>query len=199
MAQTRIGGQEPLLLSPPIPVEWAGFTSDTRRMQACGWEWAVESDTYRYTTRILARHRSLGAMLHGELRDDDIRSRAMVYQRDKYAGFRGPPVHLDGLNLEHRVTFISMDPTQMLRVDMNPEYTTIQEQRWNGDAIDLFRKWAPQSEEIIVAPETVADLFERIKKMQSPELAEIRERNRKRDIREQRSENVVAQIITLAA
>lgn len=137
-------------------------------------------------------------MLHGELRDDDIRSRAMVYQRNEYAGFSGPPVRLTGLNLEHRVTFVSMDPTQMLRVDMNPEYTTIQEHRWNGDTIDLFRKWAPQSEEIIVEPETVADLFERIKKMQSPELADIRERNRRRDLRDQQRESVVAQIITLA-
>lgn len=51
-----------------------------------------------------------------------------------------------------------------------------------------------------VKAETVADLYERIRKLQDPELKNIRERNRMRDARErQHSEQIVAQIITLAA
>ena len=65
--------------------------------------------------------------------------------------------------------------------------------------IDRIHRLSPNSEEIIVAPETVADLFERIKKLQSPELAAIRERNRTREYQQgQRQEQVVAQVITLA-
>jgi hypothetical protein len=48
----------------------------------------------------------------------------------------------------------------------------------------------------------VAELFERIKQLQRPELDAIRERNRLRDAREQRQqggERVVAQVIALAA
>jgi hypothetical protein len=192
---------DPLLLSPPIPVEWCGFESDTRRMQACGWEFAVNQDVMRREVEFIARHRRLATFLVGRLRDDDIRQRSLVYFRQELVGFKGPPLQFTSLTQERNTQFVHLQSSidDFTRVDMNSEYTTIQEQRWNGDTIDLFRKWAPKSEEIIVAPETVADLFERIKKMQSPELAEIRERNRKRDIREQRSENVVAQIITLAA
>ena len=197
--QIRMGYQDPLLLSPPIDVEWCGFRSTTRAMQAAGWEFAVDASPQFRSRTILARHRDLGVMMTAELFDDDVRSRALVYNKNSgYSGYQGPPVRFNGLNHESRVTFVSVDPTQMIRVDMNPEYTTIEEHRWNGDAIDLFRKWAPQSEEIIVEPETVADLFERIKKMQSPELADIRERNRRRDLRDQQRESVVAQIITLA-
>lgn len=199
MAQIRMGYQDPLLLSPPIDVEWCGFRSTTRAMQHAGWEFAVDASPQFRNRTILARHRDLGVMMTAELFDDDLRSRSLIYNTNSgYQGYQGPPVRFDRMNHERNVTFIDVDPTQMMRVDMNPEYTTVQEHRWNGDAIDLFRKWAPQSEEIIVEPETVADLFERIKKMQSPELADIRERNRRRDLRDQQRESVVAQIITLA-
>lgn len=199
---TRIapGYGDPLLLSPPIPVEWAGFTSDTRMMQRCGWEFAVERNTYGFSIHILARHRILGLMMNASIRDDDLRNSALIYSKplNDYTGFRGPPMQFREINHESRVSFIHMNPEDLERVDMNPQYTTIQEHRWNGDAIDLFRKWAPQAEELIVDPNDVTALFERIKKLQTPQLAEIRERNRKRDAREQRSEQVVAQIVTLA-
>ena len=51
----------------------------------------------------------------------------------------------------------------------------------------------------LVDPDTVAGLMDKIIKMQSGDLAEIRERNRKRDMREQRQENVVCQVIAMAA
>lgn len=200
---TRISmGQEPLLLSPPIPVEWLGFDSDTRRMQMCGWEFAVHQDVMGRGVDVLARHRTTGYLVTGFIPDGIVRRSAMVYQHGEFRGFNGPPIRFSRMTHENNTQFVhtSFDPNAMLRVDMNSEFSTIEEIRWSGAAIELFRKWAPQSEEIIVAPETVADLYERIRKLQDPELKNIRERNRMRDARErQHSEQVVAQIITLAA
>lgn len=195
-------GRDPLLLSPPIPVEWLGFTSNTRRMQACGWEFAVHQDAMSRGVDVLARHRTAGCLLTGFIRDDILRDSALVYHRGDFQGFRGPPVRFERMTHEKQTQFVhtSFDPNAMMRVDMNSEFSTIEEIRWSGATIELFRKWAPQSEEIIVAPETVADLYERIRKLQDPELKSIRERNRMRDARErQHSEQIVAQIITLAA
>lgn len=186
-----------VLLSPPIPVEWAGFESNTARMQACGWEFAVEDNHYGFTTTVFARHRRFGVTLRAELRGDDIRSRSVVYTRSGFSGFSGPPVRFHAAQ-QHHETFITGSPVDWTRVDMNPSYVSARDLP-SFNVKDLFRPWAPESKEILVEPDTVADLFERIKKLQSHDLEAIRERNRKRDLREQSQEQVVAQIITLAA
>lgn len=77
-----------------------------------------------------------------------------------------------------------------------------------SQAEDEFRIFAPaltRTEEIIVEPATVHECLERIRQLQAPELAAIRERNRSRDIRNQplpdpsQRQMVHAQIISIAA
>lgn len=68
-------------------------------------------------------------------------------------------------------------------------------------SLGFFKKWEDEVEEIIVDQASVSELMDRIRKLQEPELAAIRERNRRR---EQRSANEVvervsAQIISIAA
>lgn len=198
MAQIFTGVRDPLLLSPPIPVEWAGFTSDTRRMQVSGWEFRVDAHPHRFERVVIAKHRLFNTVLHAMLQDSDLERRAMVYGPSGFQGFNGPPLvfqraaHPESFHLS-----LAGSAPEFVAVDMMPLRADLNQ--WTGRAIDLFRPWAPNSEEIIVEPETVADLFEKIKKLQTPELAAIRERNRTRDYCEQRQEQVVAQIITLAA
>jgi hypothetical protein len=66
------------------------------------------------------------------------------------------------------------------------------EPRYREDAIRRFTLaeiFQPEpSEEIIVEPATVMGLLEQIKKMQAPDLARIREENRKRDARDRTDE-----------
>lgn len=187
----------PLLLSPPIPVAWAGFTSDTRRMQACGWEFQVEANLHRFSRTLVAKHRDFNTMLWAEVRDAEVERRALAYVRGEYDGYRGPPIMFQRAAHPDSVRMSIVGAVDFRPVDMNSSFADIS--TWSGHAVDLFRPWAPQAQELIVDPNDVSALFERIKALQSPQLAEIRERNRKRDLREQRQEQVVAQVITLAA
>lgn len=192
--------RDPLLLSPPIPVEWAGFTSRTDYMQRWGWDFVVEAGPHLYERHVLARHRANNTVLYAVLRDEDVMSRALVYNRGTGAsGFNGPPIRFGrATHAESFCLTVAGDETHsFVPVDMTPQVVDIRE--WSGLARDLFRPWAPQAQEILVEPETVTELFEKIKRLQAPELSAIRERNRARDYREQRQESVVAQIITLAA
>lgn len=62
-----------------------------------------------------------------------------------------------------------------------------------------FAVFAPMAEEIIVEPATVAGLLDQIKQLQAPELAAIRERNRRADSRNFTAQRFHAQIVSLAA
>lgn len=62
-------------------------------------------------------------------------------------------------------------------ISMEPELAQVRSMR----LADIFSRRLEPREEIIVEPKRVADLLEEIRKMQEPELAAIREKNRLRD------------------
>jgi hypothetical protein len=188
--------------SPHCVFEWAGWSADGYALQRCGWEMKVEqSSTDRHDPfgrRILValHHRQAGwtGIAEGETRG--MLEATMMDRR--YAAGGAPPPVFQVRRMANRAQDYVIErnyetPASWSTISMEP----VIEQRHRMTLADIFNR--PETPEIIVDPATVSDLLDRIKNMQAPELAEIRERNRRRDARDRQEEVVSAQIITLKA
>lgn len=184
-------------LSPEIEIRWMGMRSDSRTMQRCGWEFAVNRSIQQFDDRldVIASHKDCGMRLYGSIPAD-------LLMRSHYSGaFVGASIRLNGMQFFSEKAHVALpvanySPFDFMRVDMAPSIT----EKPARNPFDVFTPWAPDAEEIIVDPPTVAGLLEQIRSLQEPELAEIRKRNRAREYRQGDQREVVrAQILTFAA
>jgi hypothetical protein len=179
-----------------MDILWAGWRSTTPEMQAHGWEFAVERDVYDQAYNVLMRHREggwtgMGRAFIAELMDASYRYRSPMRSN--------PTIQVQRMAGTDRMISMYVQTLPVFaRVDMQPELA-LTSRETTIDELGIFKPWAPKAQEIIVEPATVASLLEQIKRAQVGDLAEIRERNRKRELRDQHSERVVAQVISLAA
>ena len=187
-------------LSTPMEVYWAGWQTDTLRLQQAGWELSAEQDIYRAAMRLGIRHQS--AQMYG------ISSPVNLdYQRHYYEGSRAPNIPIQMAYLATKVTVNVMDDLSNFQpIDATPQFV-------NGPAaqiknIEDFGIWAlpmARSEEIIVDPHDVDQLLKMIRDVQLPEQEAIRERNRLRESREglsvdhQPRQQFHAQILSIAS
>lgn len=109
------------------------------------------------------------------------------------------PIEMNGVRFfgpDQRLVVMGSLDHKFDRVDMMPSLS----ERPARSLLDVFTPRAPDAEEIIVDPPTVASLLEQIRSLQEPELAEIRKRNRAREYRQGDQREIVrAQILTFAA
>ena len=165
------------VLSRPIEIWWSGFRSDTARLQQAGWEIAAEEDVYGGRIRLMLRHQ-------------DMRLYAITNQRewDYYAPHsqQSPLVFqvvAAAPRLECRVMpEIGTGWADFKQVDAMPQF--IPEKIVTPDDLRIFATPLVRTEELIVEPQTVAALLEQVRRMQAPEQARIRAKDRLRDKRE---------------
>lgn len=162
------------LLSQPCEVLWAGFRSNTYALQQAGWELAVEQDFQNSGLRLL-------------LRNQDMRLHA-ISSTSPFDFYRNAHEHLERpvfriIHAAATMQFARMMPnepaTYFRQIDAAPQFVTTQ-----FDSIDdlgIFAAPLVRTEELIVEPADVSALLEQIRKMQSPEQAEIRARQRARE------------------
>lgn len=181
-------------LSPEIEIYWGGMRGDSRTMQRWGWEFAVDAACWdSQSTSVIARNKASGVALMGSVSVDELmRARHGRYMHQK-------PIEMNGVRFfgpDQRLVVMGSLDHKFDRVDMMPSLS----ERQARSLLDVFTPWAPDAEEIIVDPPTVAGLLEQIRSLQEPELAEIRKRNRAREYRQGDQREVVrAQILTFAA
>lgn len=175
-------------LSPVMPVFLLGMESTTARMQRDGWDFAVEhsSSALYDTVHVIARHRESGISAWGAL-EHNYRLRD---SRDDHG-----PIYLNKVTADKTFYLPVRTVLDFTRVEMRPSMQELRDvEKMTTLAVsDLFQKWVPKGEEIIVEPKTIGEMLEVIRSMQEPELKDIRERNRRR---ENRQEMVAAQILT---
>lgn len=166
-----MGLSDARLLSRPCDVYFAGFRSDTHRLQQAGWQLSAEQDIRMRAIRLAMRHE--GAQLYAM-------TSAVPYdffEDANHYGHRLPEFQVQ--HVSSRMTVQLMESQFNFRpIDATPQYTEIK--RRDIEDFGIFAVPLARTEEIIVAPETVADLLDKIKRMQAPELTAIRERNRRR-------------------
>lgn len=181
----------PYLRSPACRVLFAGWESTTLALQCAGWRLAAEQDIYRERLRLMMNFPP--AKLTVVCEDVNHRFSRFGLDRDDLPVFVARYATSDLKVIEH-----NFDPASFAAIDATPHIQV--EAPKSIDDFKLFASAQTRTEEIIVEPQTVEALLAEIKKLQAPELAAIRERNRQREMRERMpTETFHAQIISIAA
>lgn len=82
-------------------------------------------------------------------------------------------------------------------IDANPQFVNIEEK--SIKELSIFKTLIKPDNALIVEPDQIASLLEKIVAAQSPKQAEIRERIRKSDARDNLKQTLHAQIVSVAA
>ncbi len=165
------------LLSPPSEVVWQGWTSRTDMLQRAGWQIAVERFEYGHETRLLLTHRNMG--VHAITAPIPIRDIERASLGTYVTSGRPLPCfYVQQMGFDFRVQLYENN-FNFVEVDMHPQYAV--EPIREFDVSAFFAVPLVRTEEIIVEPQDVASMLEQIRRMQSPQMAEIRERERRRD------------------
>lgn len=182
------------LLSEPVGVEWNGWQSDTRRLQQCGWQLAVErkpndcssSDSYRL------------AMKHEGLHLFAISNRTAFQReffRNPWQSRQVPVFHVvQVLPLNFRLqTFGGVDLGNLndfVPIDAMPQFVEVKS--LEVKSLEDFNIFATisKTERIVIdkADMSVVEHLEAIKRMQAPKQRELRQK--------ERQVNLIAQIVT---
>lgn len=191
----------PRLLNQPVRIHMAGWTSDTYALQKHGWQISVNESPKFRSLQIAVKHPVL------KLYAITNRIEHSVIE-DFQLTFNGNNLEL---NIEHLACEIRVhnyattdDFSNFRPVDATPRYemqdTTVQR---TLDDFKIFRA-LPKEKEIIIKPESVGELLDKIRSMQDPFQAEFREKKRKQLRKFEREvndydlgTNIVAQVATL--
>ena len=177
-------------MSAPAEVIFAGFRSDTRILQQAGWLLSMNQDVYGHRIQLAMHHPGAGLYMLAD--EAGYRFMDAAYMRDS-----GPPLRFVIRQCSSKIVAQAMTNFDAFApIDAMPQYVTSERK-----SIEDFKIFAPplvRTEEIIIEPQSVAECLDLIRKMQSPELAEIRKRNAQRD-KPITQQNFHAQILSLAA
>lgn len=173
-----------LLQSPPVPVYFAGFESDTYRLQRAGWQLSVEKQMdygAEYSYRLALKHEP--AKLYA------ISNQLRVPMQLLYGVYGGDnPMSLINFFKETGFQIICVAPHiqfQVHAVNHQPSFSAFDaEPQWEKmsknvslEDIAVFRPLNADSE-IVVHPDSVPELLEKIRAVQAPLQKEIREKRR---------------------
>jgi hypothetical protein len=177
------------LYSKPVQLHWAGFETDTYKLQQQGWELSAEQELYDRTMRIALRHQQAGMYGISEKIDWD------YFHEDQsiYSGFQRPtpkvPIRMMSKNIMVEVMYGKSTDFSFQPIDARPQYM----ETTRMDISDLVH-FAPLRAKGILLPEaSVPELMDQILKLQQP----MREREILRDLKT--TPIVHAQIMSLAA
>ena len=186
---------EPLLTSRPCRVVFAGWETTTSRLQQAGWQLSAEQNVYSGRLGLIMQYAPCRLRMLAEAQDFDFFSYRAQHDGDR------PTFLISRVFSDAQVVLSGFDFTKFGPIDAIP---TMSMEKRSLDDYKLFATPLARTEEIIVAPDTVSELMEKIRKLQQPELAEIRERNRRRaadpgSTAPIQAQNFHAQIVSLAA
>lgn len=184
------------MLSRPLRVEWAGWVTDTLRLQQAGWKLSAEQDVYYNRIRI--------AMAHEGLRMEAMSDR-MDFEYERFARMPQdlrdlPPIIVRrAMGSEVRIHEAGRIDWNFQAIDAKPCMTENRISRME----DLCHFATPlvRCNEVIIPNESVPELMERILKLQQPARTDrIREDMRNPEgLIQAPQQKFHAQIISLAA
>ena len=187
------------LQSTPFKIVWAGFESDTLRLQNNGWTLAIEDRCdflfSRHEVRFILRHEMLNLYAYTFVNSFDFSDlTAYMGQYKDHLKFSIQVIAKD-------VVFNSMTmPFKMdaiTEVDCRPEFVQINNQNLSG--LGIFKTLIKPDNALIVEPHRISELLQKIVEAQAPNQAEIREKLKRSDARNQYHQTLHAQILSVAA
>lgn len=185
------------LQSTPFKIIWAAFESDTLRLQNNGWTLAIEDrfdhPLYRHELRFILRHEMLDLYCITGINIFDF------HDLTSFINHHGSflPFHIQALGKEiHYRNPQRFDLTCIKEIDAIPQYMDVDYGKISE--LSIFKTLIKPDNALIVEPDQIALLLEKIVSAQSPKQAEIRERIRKSDARDNLKQTLHAQILSVA-
>lgn len=156
------------VLSRPAEVWWSGFRSNTMQLQQHGWQIAAEESVHYSRIRLMLRH--------PEMRIDALTN---TLDLDYYrARFTHDSLVFRVVCVTPGFQFIRMHDVvdNFRQIDAMPQI--VDQEIVTPDDLRIFATPLVRTEELIVEPKTVAELLEKIRRMQAPEQERIRAKER---------------------
>ena len=159
---------EQIILSRPMTLHWAGWETDTYKLQRAGWELAVQQDYMRDMLLVAMKHRNLNivGMTHG-----------IDYRQAVHAPHHASPIH-DSVNLgvSYRIEQQHMDfnPASFEPIDATPRMMS-REVHCLED-LKIFKTVNQDAKEIYLSQASMADILSVALSKQEGRQAEIRQR-----------------------
>jgi hypothetical protein len=175
----------------PVPIRFAGWESDTYRLQKAGWQIAANDVFTPWTAsssvQLILRHEA--SKIHAMTAPLELRPH--IYSMDRY--FRDDPstthMMLAGFDI------IAMGSQVQVHVIHRPEFSfkdfhpvdceprTLHEERVDIANLKIFRPISSDAPEIIIPTQSVAEMMDMVLKLQDPVQKEIRDRRRAEKLR----------------
>lgn len=186
-------GLDARLLSRPLKVEWAGWETNTYRLQQAGWKLSAEQDVYQNRMRLAMQHERMNLYAMSRVTD---------FEYERYAmdrSFDFPMIVMQAMGREVFIQEHGRIDWGFNAIDAKPcladrKITRIE---------DLAHFAAPlvRCNEVIIPEESVPELMQKILKLQQPARTErIREQMRNPEgFSSAPQQKFQAQIISLAA
>lgn len=185
------------ILSRPAEVWWSGFRATTLTLQQAGWQIAAEEDCHGSRIRLMLKHDDLRLYALTNVREWD------YFRQDREQAPLVFQVAHAAPRIECRVTAeIGAGWANFQQIDAAPQF--IEQRIQTPEQLRIFATPMTRTEELIVEPQDVAAMLEQIRKMQAPEQARIRAKERLAASREGMDIQVMprqhfhAQIISIA-
>lgn len=176
-------------LSPVCDVHFAGFSSDTYRLQREGWQIATREDPIHGSITLLLNHREYGIQAVA-------RSIGEFYAAEFHMSHRhgpwgmAPAFNVVKLASEMKVRVevmrsighhMNLQFDDFKLADMTPQ--TVHVHEYEIGKLPLFAEAKkPLAEQIIVPQRDISDLLAEIRSRQVADIAEIREREKRREL-----------------
>lgn len=173
-------------LSPVCDVHFAGFSSDTYRLQRNGWQIGTREDHIRGDITLLLNHKDYGIQAVAVSME---RFYAPEWHSMHGRGVRPPEFNVIKLASDMRIrvermstmmnTHLNFDDFRL--ADMTPQTISVKE--YEIGKLPLFAEAKkPLAEQIIVPQRDISDLLAEIRSRQVADIAEIREREKRREL-----------------
>ena len=181
------------ILSRPLKVEWAGWETNTYRLQQAGWKLSAEQDVFQNRMRLAMQHERMNLYAM---------SRMTEFEYERYAmdrSFDFPMIVMQAMGREVFIQEHGRIDWGFNAIDAKPCITDRKISRIE----DLAHFAAPlvRCNEVIIPEESVPELMQKILKLQQPARTErIKEQMRHPEgYSTQPQQKFQAQIISLAA
>jgi len=187
-----VRGMLQIIQNVPIPVEMAGWRSDTYELQQHGWQISADQDVHRRCIQLALHHPRTGVYAMSMIEDLD------YFHPERADMLRHMVIHINQMGVkvlfQHTIN-ISQEPMSAFNpVDATPYI--IETKISSLEDLVVFR---PLPKEIIVAPDSVPSLMDKILALQDPKMKEIMSEQRKRDARDAPKIESHCQIISIAS
>lgn len=165
------------ILSRPVRLYWAGWETDTLRLQTAGWDLSAEQDVERNGMRVAFRHRRHDVRGITEAVDFPYWGSAT-----DQVTWRPPMLHVEHIANRLWIRHVGIDRVSFASIDAKPQLQA----DWTMTSLDDLAHFAPaQASQQLILPqeEGVPELLARIVDMQSGARLE----RFRREIQEQRA------------